>query len=324
MEGDDLNGEFNGPGGSARGIDRALSVNGDDPEKRPLSTVGAWLAEGRRRLVGARTPNDRAPVDARPREAVLLLGEVLGWTEPQVRARDDRPISAAAVAVYEDLLRRRMTGEPVAYLLGRREFYGREMLVDRRVLIPRPETEHLIDAALKRLPGDRALRLLDVGTGSGCIAVTLACELPQARCWAVDASLPALEVARANGRKHRVDDRMQVLAGGLAAACDLRQVDMMVANLPYVAPEAAVDMSPEVLDFEPHSALFAEDRGRRLIAELLDACEGLRPGVPAMLEIGYDQGCWLREEVESRPFLAWEELIHDYAGHPRLGVFRRA
>src|SRR5262249_44965248 len=144
------------------------------------------LREGRRRLA--------AGAFAAPREAALLLGAVLGLTEAQAMARDDQAVPPAAAARFEALLERRPAGEPVAYRLGSREFYGRRFAVDPRVLIPRPETEHVVEAALA-LALPPAPRILDVGTGSGCLAVTLALELPGAFAAAGDLSPGALAVA---------------------------------------------------------------------------------------------------------------------------------
>src|SRR4030095_1300690 len=149
-----------------------------------MANVGQLLAEARPRLAAT-------PFGASTREALLLLGHVLNLSEAQVLARQESEVSGEAERRFRDLLARRLTGEPVAYLLGEREFYGRPFYVDSRVLIPRPETEHVVEAALaERLPA--APRLLDVGTGSGCLAVTLALEIPGARVAATDLSAGAL------------------------------------------------------------------------------------------------------------------------------------
>ena len=154
------------------------------------STVQGLLVEARRRLAAA-------PFAPPAREAGLLLAHALGVSEAQVLARHDEDVPAAAADRFLALLERRLAGEPFAYLTGEREFYGRGFRVDRRVLIPRPETEHLVEAALA-LPLPPGPRILDLGTGSGCLAVTLAAELPAATVVATDLSLAALAVARAN------------------------------------------------------------------------------------------------------------------------------
>ena len=291
--------------------------------------VGREVADGRQRLRRAAETG----LGTSAREADLLAAHVLGWTEAQVRARDDRALSVAQRDHYRRLIERRVAGEPVAYLTGRREFFGRELSVDDRVLIPRPETEHLIEAVLsdpvvvESAAGSKAAdgpRLLDVGTGSGCIAVTLACELPTARVTATDLSTGALEVARRNARRLGVGSRVDFLQTHLAAGLDLGAFDVLVSNPPYVANEAAAEMSPEVADYEPHLALFAEDQGRALIVELLDAAVGLRSGAAIWLELGYDQGDWILGAMAERPHLDRGRLLRDYSGHPRVAGCVRA
>src|ERR1700674_4057507 len=247
--------------------------------------LGDLLRDGRRRLgVTAFAP---------PREAALLLGAVLGLSEAQVMARDDQPVPPGAVRRPPGGRWGRGGGgggggEPVAYLLGEREFYGRSFAVDERVLIPRPETEHLVEAALT-LALPPAPRILDVGTGSGCLAVTLALELTGARVVAADLSPAALAVAAGNARRHGVAGRVAVAASDLTAAFDLSRFDLVVSNPPYVDPGDAPALSPEVCNFEPHLALFSPDSGDAVLARLIRECARLRPGVPLVVEIGSGQ-----------------------------------
>jgi release factor glutamine methyltransferase len=275
-------------------------------------TVGELLREGRRRLAGL-------AFQPPPREAALLLAEALGWNEARLLARSDATVATDVAACYRAWLERRAFGEPVAYLFGRREFYGRDFAVDRRVLIPRPETEHLVELALG-LDLPKAPRILDIGTGSGILAVTLAAELPAARVVATDLSLDALQVARANARSHGVAARVSFLHTDLAAGVDLGAIDLLVSNPPYVDPEA--ELSTEVRDHEPHLALFAPDQGRQILHRLLHASAGLRPHVPVLWEIGYDQADWLAQAARESPLVL--QAIHpDYAGHPRVAQLRR-
>ncbi len=190
------------------------------------------------------------------------------------------------------------------------------------MLIPRPETEHLIEAVLAlELP--EAPRVLDVGTGSGCIAVTLAAELPAARLVASDLSLGALRVAAANAARHGVAGRVRLLAADLTAALCLERFDLVVSNPPYVNPDEAGDLSPEVVDFEPYAALFAADAGRAVLARLLEAAPALRRGTPLVIEIGYDQSQWLRDVVAERREFEIEDSVRDYGGVLRTAVLRR-
>ena len=284
-------------------------------------TVDEYVSLGRARMTASATEG----TDLQPREVFLLLGHVLGWNEARVRARGEHRLSRDQGARFKALLDRRCGGEPMAYVLGTREFFGRDFVVDSRVLIPRPETEHLIEAVVER--ADRLPScpwIVDVGTGSGCIAVTLACELAGSKVVATDLSVPALRVARQNARRLGVADKVFFTAMNLASGCRLEAVDLVVSNPPYVAPAAAAGMSKDVLEFEPHSALFAPDHGRGLIRALLDTAVGLRTGTVMVIELGFDQGEWVEAAVRARVHLRWEALIRDYAGHARVAVCRRA
>ncbi len=280
-----------------------------------MATIGELLRAGRARLAAA-------PSAPPPREAALLLGRVLGLSEAQVLARDERPVDPADAVRYQEWIERRAAGEPVAYLLGEREFYGRVFRVDPRVLIPRPETEHLIERALATpLPPDP--RILEVGAGSGCIAVTLACELPAARLIATDLSAGALAVARSNAIRLGVADRVALVRTDLFAGIALETIDLLVSNPPYVDRTEAAEMSPEVCNFEPHLALFPPGGGGvETISRLLASAAPLRPGVRVLLEIGRGQ----LEAVESLASAAGFDLLAaqpDYAGIPRVVVLAR-
>lgn len=278
-------------------------------------TIGDLLRQGRRALAAA------TGFEPSPREANLLLKHVLGLDEASLLARRDEAVAAGAAARFRQLLDRRLRGEPVAYLLGEREFYGRPFSVDPRVLIPRPETEHLVEAALAlELPASP--RLLDLGTGSGAIAVTLALEIPGARVVATDLSLPALQVLRSNVHRHGATGRVAAVLGDLGAAFRLDRFDLVVSNPPYVDPRSA-DLSPEVRDFEPHLALFAPGSGRGVLERLLDEARALRPGIHLLVEIGYDQATWLRSAVAEGWHLELVEIVRDYGDIPRTAVLRR-
>ncbi len=265
-------------------------------------SVGDLVAQTRQRLRAA-------PFEISPREASLLLRHVLGWSESRVLAYPESLVDEEARRRLDELVERRLKGEPVAHLFGEKEFWGRDFLVDRRVLTPRPETEHLIEAALElNLPPSP--RILDLCTGSGCIAVTLALEIDGARVVASDLSLDALDVARANAARHEA--AVSFVAADLCEALRLDVFDLVVSNPPYVDP--AADLSPEVRDFDPSLALFAENRGRAIIERLLEESAAMRPGVTLLMEIGYDQGDWLAGRCEIR---------RDYAGLPRLAILRR-
>lgn len=269
------------------------------------------LTEGRSQLADA-------PFEPSTREAALLLGRVLGWTEARLLARSEVEVGTDQADRFRSLLARRLAGEPIAYILGEREFYGRAFSVDSRVLIPRPETEHLIETALElELPEHP--RILDIGTGSGCIAVTLALEIPGARIVATDRSPGALALASANTTAHSVAHRVSLVAGDLAAALELPAFDLVVSNPPYVDPGVRPDLSPEITAHEPTEAVFAPQRGDSVLARLATELRGLRPGTPVLLEIGYDQ----RQSVAKLAAdseLRLREVREDLAGHPRLAL----
>lgn len=278
------------------------------------ATVGELIAWARPRLAAT-------PFGAPPREAYLLLGAVLGRTEAQLLARPEGEVGNLEAARFRALLARRLTGEPTAYLLGEREFYGRPFHVDSRVLIPRPETEHLIEEALREPLPEGAL-VVDVATGSGCIAVTLALETPGAKVVATDLSPGALAVAAGNARRHGVTARVPLLALDLVEGLDLARFDLVVSNPPYIDRSEASSLSPEVCNFEPQLALFPPGTGDEILARLIVAARRLRPGVRMVLEIGYDQLDKVREHAGAAG-LEMARVRHDLAGHPRTVTLRR-
>jgi release factor glutamine methyltransferase len=279
------------------------------------NTIGNLLEEGRTALA-------KAPFAPSRREAALLLSHILGIGEASVLARTEQVVEQESARKFHALLRRRLRGEPVAYLFGAREFYGRTFEVDRRVLIPRPETEHLIEAVLSlNLPV--APRILDIGTGSGCIAITLALEIPTAHIVASDLSLQALAVLQSNCRRHGVGESMMVVAGDLVAALRLGQFDLVVSNPPYIDPEQAKGLSIEVHGFEPHLALFAPEHGASILNRLVAALGNLQDGVHVVLEIGHDQAASLQRIAASTPRLELVDLLKDYSGISRTAVLRQ-
>jgi len=279
-----------------------------------MPTVRDLLADARRQLAGA-------PFQPSTREAALLLGRVLGLTEAQILARDEWEVEPPAAERFRALLARRLAGEPIAYLFGEREFYGRTFQVDRRVLIPRPETEHVVEEALAaRLP--RAPWILDVGTGSGCLAVTLALEIPGARAVATDVSPGALAVAAGNARRLGAGDRVHPVGADLARGLDLSGFDLVVSNPPYIDPADASFLSSEVCKFEPHLALFAPGSGGSILGRLFAELRTVRSGVRLMLEIGDGQLAAARRRAEAEGWL-FVDARADYAGIPRVLTLER-
>jgi release factor glutamine methyltransferase len=279
-----------------------------------MPTVRDLLADARARLAAA-------PFQPPLREAALLLGRVLGLSEAQILAREEHEVAPEAAERFRALLARRLTGEPVAYLFGEREFFGRIFHVDRRVLIPRPETEHTVEEALAA-PLPPSPWILDIGTGSGCLAVTLALEIPGARSVATDLSPGALEVAAGNARRLGAGGRFHAVGADLARGLDLGRFDLVVSNPPYIDRADAPSLSPEVCDFEPHLALFAPGSGDSVLARLFTELAALRSGARLILEIGYGQLGSVRRQAEAAGWL-FLGARDDYAGIPRVLTLQR-
>ena len=224
-------------------------------------------------------------------DAELLLASALGSDRLRLYVDFDRPVNEAERAVYRDLVRRRAGRRvPVAQLLGRREFWSLPLVVTPDVLVPRPETETLVAAALERL-ADRgaARRVLDVGTGSGAVALALASELPGARVVATDVSEAALEVARSNARALGLAERVSFALGDLFAPVAGQRFDLLVSNPPYLGERQRATLAPE-LSHEPEGALFAGEDGLAVLRRLVEGAAGaLEPGGALAFELAPQQ-----------------------------------
>ncbi|MCX6561382.1 MAG: peptide chain release factor N(5)-glutamine methyltransferase [Candidatus Aminicenantes bacterium] len=270
------------------------------PRRSPAWTIGPLAAEGRRRLAGLKAA-------AAALESRVLLRRALGVTELEILAYPERLVAAAAAGRYLRLIDRRTAREPFAYLIGEREFWSIPISVGPAVLIPRPETETLVETALE-LAGEGPLLVADVGTGSGAVALALATELRDARVLATDISPAALRTARGNAARHGLRN-IEFLAGDLCAPLRRRawtgQVDLLVSNPPYVREADWARLQPEVRDYEPKSALVPGPTGleilRRLIAE---ATVCLRPGGWLAVEIGRGQARAVRRMFGA----GWDEV----------------
>lgn len=255
----------------------------------------------------------RALARIAPLDADVLLAHALGTTKEALYADPDLPVAADPVASFEALVERRAHGEPVAYLRGFKEFYGLRFAVDPRVLIPRPETETLVDAI--RASGARVVA--DIGTGSGAIAVALAVSDPHVRVIATDISADALAVARSNVEAHRVQDRVELRHGDLFAPITER-VDAVAANLPYLTDASVAEWTGEraSLAFEPHVAVLAGPDGLALVRRALaDVRRVLRPGGSAYFECDPPQARALATDYGG-------EVLTDLSGNERVLVLR--
>ncbi len=248
-------------------------------------------------------------VDSPRLDAELLLVEATGWDRARLATDPDAGVPAGSARRFGETVRRRLRREPVAYILGRKGFRSLELEVDRRVLIPRPETELLVELALELQPR----QALDMGTGSGAVALAIADELSQCEVVATDTSLAALEVARDNARRLNLAGRVEFVEGMLPP--DPGELDLIVANLPYVAEREWAGLELEVTRWEPREALLAGPDGLDAIRAAIPAAAALAPALA--LEVGAGQASAVGElffaagfaEVETRP---------DLAGIPRL------
>jgi release factor glutamine methyltransferase len=263
---------------------------------------------------------------ASPRlDAEVLLAHALRCDRVALYVDLDRPLHDDERAPFRELVRRRLAREPVAYLVGAREFWSRPFRVDGRVLVPRPETETLVEHALALLPEGAPRRVWDVGTGSGCIAITLKLERPACEVLASDASAAALAVARENAAALGADVAFH--EGDLLAAlpADAPPVDLIVANLPYVAEADRPALAPE-LGFEPAVALYAADDGLALIARLAREAPArlVRPRGVLLLEIGASQAQAVEGRLAAAGFAGTIATRKDLAGQDRCVVARLA
>jgi release factor glutamine methyltransferase len=251
-------------------------------------------------------------------DAELLLAEATGWDRARIASDPDSRLSVGASREFAQMVRRRLRREPVAYIVGRKGFRRIELVVERRALIPRPETELLVEVALELAPRT----VLDVGTGSGAIALAVADELPDARVVAIDVSMDALRVARANTELLGLGDRVDVISRGInsiaGALPDGLTADLLLANLPYVSESEWNGLPPEIREYEPREALVAGPTGLEAIQALLaEVGELERPPRAVALEVGVGQADAVAElvravgfaEVETRPDLAGIERV---------------
>jgi release factor glutamine methyltransferase len=259
-------------------------------------------------------------------DAEVLLAESLGCERIELYTRFDEQPGDATRSTFRELVRRRAEGMPVAYLVGHREFFSLSFRVTDDVLIPRPETEHLVVAAIdlaKAVPGSPAV--CDVGTGSGIIAVCLARQVPRCRVTAVDISPAALEIARENAAAHDLTERIDFLQSDLLSELPAgKTYDLIVSNPPYVADGEADQMAAETRKYEPREALFAGPKGTETIERLVpQAVQRLRPGGHLLIEISPMIHDRVYEIVAVEERLQLLDTIKDLAGHQRVVAARR-
>lgn len=256
-------------------------------------------------------------------EANSLLGHALSRDRTFIIAHPEYELDSRELQMLESFLARRAAGEPLQYLVGHHEFFKLEFEVTRDVLIPRPESEAMVEAALEFLPGQRPSRFADVGTGSGCLAISILHELPNASAAAFDISAAALKIARRNAERHNVSERLELIESDLLSALDANeQFDLIVSNPPYVPDGEIETLQPEV-KHEPRSALAGGPDGLSIIKRLLaESPRYLRSNGRMIFEFGFGQHERLLTMIDSR---SWEliETRNDLQGIPRTIILRK-
>ena len=263
-----------------------------------------------------------AGIDDAGVEAELLLRHALSASRTQIHTESGRVLTWPETRHLKRLLRRRLDREPSAYILGHCGFYGIDLYINRHTLIPRPETELLVEATLELArqlhPPARQLAIADIGTGCGAIAIALALALPQARVYATDISAAALHVAEINCRQHGVNGRVELLCGNLLEPL-ARSVDMIVANLPYIKDRELDNLDPEISRYEPRIALAGGEDGLAMIQAMLEqVSEKLRYEACFLLEIGHGQADAVSSLVNRIFPQATVHLLHDPGGIARV------
>lgn len=285
-------------------------------------TIGALITWAHRALDTSGSTNAS-------QEALWLLAHALGMKHHELASRRDQAVSDEGLVRAESVVSRRMAREPLQYILGTQEFCGLDFHVNSAVLIPRPETELLVQEVLREGGFMEGAVLVDVGTGSGCVAVTLATILNGMRIFALDRSGDALTVAKENAERHGVSDKITWREGDLLEPlrkCNLSgTVDAVISNPPYIAEDVWGGLQPEVRDFEPRLALVAGQRGTEFHERLLhDAKEFLVSGGLLVMELGEGQALFVRQAAEQGGGYTGLQTVKDEAGIERVMIARRA
>jgi release factor glutamine methyltransferase len=280
--------------------------------------INAIVADARRRFRAAGISHDEAALDAR-----LLAQHVLGWSAATLLTHGDETMPDTTRAAYEGLVLRRIEREPLAYIVGVREFWNLDIEVNRAVLIPRPETELLVEAAVDICDRTQPLRIADVCTGSGCLAVALGREFPRASLVASDTSDAALAVANRNLSRHGMLSRAQCIQADLFHGLP-HVFDLIVANPPYVPTVDASGLQPEVRRFEPALALFAGENGLQVIRRLVQqAPEALASDGFLMFEFGAGQAEAVESAVAQVGSLSLIDVRRDLQDLPRVAIVQK-
>jgi len=253
------------------------------------------------------------------RDAELLLLHAINQDRTYLLTHPEATLTPEQYSHYRVSLERRANHEPIQYIVGEQEFYGLKFTVTPDVLIPRPETEHLVEALLERVPHDQLIKIADIGTGSGAIAVAVTHALPQAQVTALDTSPAALKIAKQNAEANKVSSRIRFLESNLLEAMQTEQFDAIVSNPPYIADSEVLE--PQVSNYEPVSALYAGPTGLEIYQRLIpQAHKALKPNGWLLLEIGHGQ-----HDAVQHLLAAWKNVhfVSDLQGIPRVAIARK-
>jgi len=267
-------------------------------------------------------------IDSPRLTAEILLAHVLGVARIDLYLRFDQPLTRQELAGFREVIKRRVNREPVAYITGNREFWGIDFNVSRDVLIPRPETEFLVEESLKLIPSDTSsgcFTIIDVGTGSGAVAVALAVNRPGHVYFASDISRTSISIAAANACRHHVEKDIHFFVAELFSPLNIRDrnFDLIVSNPPYIPSNQIAGLAPEVGRYEPLQALDGGLDGLDIIKKIVkNAPHYLKKNGSLMIEIGFDQKNRMTQIVESDNRYTDLQFIRDYSGHDRVAVMR--
>ena len=259
-------------------------------------------------------------------DAEVLLAEALKIGRIDLYVRYDQPLTTVELSLYKSMIKRRVRREPVAYIVGAKEFWSMDLCVSGDVLVPRPETECLVEKALSLIPEDVDLQILEIGTGSGAIALALASERPRCRIIASDLSIKALDTAGKNAGIHGFSERMHFLcgSGSLPFKEDGRPFDLILSNPPYIRTDEIEGLQPEIVRYEPRMALDGGPDGLDCIREIIGSAHRfLKPKGFLLLEIGYDQRRSVEKIVETVGCYETVAIEKDYSGYDRVALIRK-
>lgn len=250
-------------------------------------------------------------------ESRILMQHITGKSIEYLLARSEEGLTESEQIIFKNLVNRRILLEPIAYIIGYKEFYGYQFIIDNKVLIPRQDTEVLVDAILSDIKTNAELAILELGTGSGCIALSLLLEMPNSNVIATDISNEAIAIARQNAIKHKVSDRFKIINSNWFENLEKQKFDIIVSNPPYISFDDTIYMFPEILQYEPHLALFAEDNGLASYYIIAKEAKGfLKQNGKLFLEIGFNQLAAVTEIFVSYGYTV-KQVYKDLEGRDR-------